>query len=171
MRCPCGNEWAVGGNGRCRQCNSMAGYKGHQTRMRNRRVADYQTGVEARIAKARARLAHDPNVDPVDPAAGDVVVSVPTYAAIFCGMGKTPVSDAMDARCPLLYSGRRHIEGFRVSLVVAHEDMCDLSVAGMGYSGTARNGNKTRGQENRHREALSFSPHCLKWHKQEGLFA
>jgi len=53
----------------------MAGYKGHQTRMRNRRVADYQTGVEARIAKARARLAHDPNVDPVDPAAGDVVVS------------------------------------------------------------------------------------------------
>jgi len=40
-----------------------------------------------------------------------------------------------------------------------------------GYGRTARNGNKTRGQDNRHREALFFSPHCLKWHKQEGLFA
>jgi len=101
-KCRCGSGLIAGLNGRCWRCNRAAGELGARRRKdrlwresndRLRSIQKEQHGVEARLRAARARLAHDPNVDPVDPAAGDVVVDchvVPDAWSIITG-GHQPV--------------------------------------------------------------------------------
>lgn len=71
---------------------------------------------------------------------------------------------------------RAHRPDYRIVLAGYYEEHETLLEEGWsvfrwsargGYSSTARNGNETRGKTNRHREALFFSPRCVKDTKQE----
>lgn len=126
MKCACGSGLIAGLNGRCVECNRSASLKGWASRKRLTR--ECVSGIEARLAKARAALAHDPNVDPFDAKAGDVVVECQSPIGY---LPETPVGDAWNAWNGLLYGGRWHIEGFSVRIAPEHEHG-RLAVAGMG---------------------------------------
>lgn len=77
------------------------------------------------------------------------------------------VADAVRGWC--LQRGSR--SNYRIVLAGYYEEhasllehgwRCERWSAGGGYGKIARNGAESRGQKNRHREALFFSPHCCK---------